>query len=118
MIMDMREYIEARVERIPFSGCWIWINTLDSAGYGSFRRKWKGTTQRAHRASYAAFRGAIPKGMLVCHSCDLRSCCHPDHLFIGTRRDNIRDAVSKGRLKGITRNRPSGLVYKKRANNA
>ena len=113
-MIGMREYIEERVEKIPESGCWIWMNSIDSVGYGSFRRKFRGSTQRAHKAAYEAFCGTIPKGLWVLHRCDIRSCCNPTHLFIGTRQDNISDAVKKGRLKGIKRNRPSGLIYKKK----
>ena len=110
--MNMREYIEQRVERIPFFGCWVWTNAVDSLGYGSFRRKWKGITQRAHRAAYEAFIGNIPADLWVCHTCDIRSCCNPAHLFLGTRQDNINDAMVKGRLKGLNRVRPRGLIYK------
>ena len=116
-MLTNKEFIESRIERITESGCWIWLNCVDSGGYGSFRRKFRGKTQRAHTASYEAFVAPIPTGMLVCHRCDVRSCCNPEHLFIGTRQDNINDAANKGRLKGITRNRPSGLIYKKRQKN-
>ena len=113
--MTTKEFIEQRCVKIPETGCWIWMNALDSVGYGSFRDKWKETTKRAHKASFAVFKGEVPNGLWVLHSCDIRCCCNPDHLFLGTRRDNIDDAMRKGRLKGITRNRPKGLVYKKRS---
>jgi len=110
----MQTYIEARVERITESGCWIWTNCLDSLGYGSFRRKFRGITQRAHRAAWKAYKGEIPTGLYVLHRCDIRSCCNPEHLFLGTHLDNIKDAEKKGRLKGVTRKRPSGLIYRRR----
>lgn len=93
-----QDYIENRIERIPESGCWIWKNCL-SEGYGSFRRYWGGKTERAHKAAYEAFIGAVPDGLDVCHTCDIRCCCNPNHLFVGTRKDNMQDASKKGRLK-------------------
>jgi hypothetical protein len=109
----LKVFIEERCVKIPWSGCWIWEGATCN-GYGSFRDKWKGPTKYAHRTSYETFKEKIPNGLWVLHTCDIRYCCNPDHLFLGTRQDNIKDAMQKGRLKGITRNRPSGLTYKKR----
>lgn len=95
------------------SGCWLWERSRQKSGYGDF--KLHGKHHYAHRASYEAFVGPIPEGMQVCHRCDVRSCVRPSHLFVGTNNDNIADSMRKGRRKGIKRNRPFGLVYKKRA---
>jgi hypothetical protein len=54
---------------------------------------------RAHRAIYKLFIGDIPKGLMVCHSCDVRNCINPKHLFIGTAKDNTKDMMNKGRSK-------------------
>lgn len=74
--------------------CWI-FNGSKIRGYGQFR--FEGKTQLAHRVSYKIHRGIIPKGLELCHKCDVRDCVNPDHLFIGTRSDNMKDCVKKGR---------------------
>lgn len=77
------------------TGCWNWLKYVDpSTGYGNFRQDGH---QLAHRWAYATFRGEIPKGMWVLHSCDNRRCVNPDHLFLGNSRDNVLDMVAKGR---------------------
>lgn len=79
----------------PNSGCWLWTGSIRGSGYGYFR--YQGRNEYPHRFAYMAYKGSIPAGMEVCHRCDERSCVNPDHLFIGTRQDNIRDMIRKGR---------------------
>jgi hypothetical protein len=74
-------------------GCWIWTGGADV--YGSMW--YNGRHMGAHRASYLIHHGPIPDGMHVCHRCDTPLCVNPDHLFIGSRRDNMHDASVKGR---------------------
>lgn len=79
----------------PNSGCWLWTGRLSTNGYGRLQRH--GKRLQAHRAAYEAARGPIPPGLLVCHRCDMRSCVNPDHLWLGTCADNLRDMSAKGR---------------------
>lgn len=77
----------------PMSGCWLWLGGVSyPAGYGRMTRG-----QYAHRVSYEIHRGAVPRGLHVLHRCDNRICVNPDHLFVGTRSDNMRDMMAKGR---------------------
>jgi len=78
------------------AGCWLWA-AGSSAGYGVFHVKRK--VMRAHRVAYILANGSIPKGLLVCHSCDNPLCVNPDHLWVGTQKDNMKDAREKGRTR-------------------
>lgn len=81
--------------------CWPWTEGTTSDGYGQLgvgsRTDGSKTTLLAHRIAYQLKHGAIPDGLFVCHDCDNPPCCNADHLFLGTQRDNIRDAAEKGR---------------------
>ena len=76
------------------NGCWLWQGPIDD-GYGSVN--WEGRDHRAHRIAYALTYGPIPNGLYVCHRCDVCLCVRPDHLFLGTAKDNAIDAVKKKR---------------------
>ncbi len=76
--------------------CWPWEGSINNDGYG---RIWfHGKKFSAHRTAYALAIDDIPPGLNVCHSCDNTICCNPSHLWLGTNRQNVNDAKTKGRL--------------------
>lgn len=76
--------------------CWKWKGHHFQSGYGhySFHQK----AYRSHRVSFFICNGEIPEGMIVCHKCDNPGCVNPQHLFLGTPKDNTHDMMKKGRL--------------------
>jgi hypothetical protein len=86
------------------SGCWLWTGyklhptKANPHGYRYGRININSKPMLAHRVAWIATYGEIPEGMCVCHKCDVPACVNPDHLFLGTRSDNIKDSVNKGRF--------------------
>lgn len=87
-------------------GCWEWQASLNHGGYGQIG--FNGGVLYAHRAAWILANGPIPDGLYVCHKCDNRKCCNPEHMFLGTFEDNMNDKVQKGR-----QNRPVGEKHPK-----
>lgn len=97
---DWREYLHSRSSLIPFCGCWIWDGPSNEGkngrgGYGVVAKEQK--NYLAHRLAYQLYKGEIPKGKLVCHTCDVRLCINPDHLFLSDAKGNTADMLRKGR---------------------
>lgn len=84
--------------------CWEWTASKH-LGYGSFAIE-RSHPIGAHRVSWELTNGPIPENLFVCHHCDNRGCVRPDHLFLGTQKDNIVDMLNKDRA--TTANRGSG----------
>jgi hypothetical protein len=106
-ITTLEERFWLKVHICP-EGCWEWLAHRNWGGYGKFSVNTKGKIKShfAHRMSWELTFGAIPTGLWVLHHCDNRCCVRPDHLFLGTRIDNMRDAMEKGRF-------PVGMKSKK-----
>lgn len=92
--------------------CWLWTAGTAWDGAGVF--KVSGKDVRAYRYSYELIYGPIPQGLLICHRCDNPACVRPDHLFLGTHLDNVRDKIAKGRERLPDRmygsNHPNALL--------
>lgn len=100
--MKIKERLEKFSKPNIQTGCIEWTGTLRN-GYGRLvigsRSDGSRRTVSAHRLAYATYKGEIPKGMFVCHTCDNPACINPQHLFLGTRQDNVNDREEKGRNK-------------------
>ena len=93
------EHFWAQVRRTDdLFSCWEWQGCKDNKGYGQTCRHGKPIS--AHRAAWVLTYGAIPARLCVLHHCDHPACVRPDHLFLGTKGDNNRDAAAKGRSRG------------------
>lgn len=99
--------LENMIERIPQTGCWIWMGCTSKKGYGT--TSYNGKMTLAHRASYMDFIGPIQDGMYVCHHCDVKSCINPYHLYEGTHLQNTLDALSRGQITLGERNSQAKL---------
>jgi hypothetical protein len=103
---DHNDPIEDRIARRyvvdPDTGCWNWTGTVNGQGRG--RITYEGRPQYAYRVTYRVLVGPIPDGLLICHHCDNPLCVNPEHLYAGTARDNMRDAMERGRWVPFPRN--------------
>lgn len=106
--VTLKERITMNVE-INSNGCWVWKKRLNHDGYGVISIK--KSKRFVHRVVYQEWVGSIPEGKEVCHTCDVRNCCNPEHLFVGTHLDNIRDMVKKGRNAPVAgENNPRAIL--------
>ena len=90
-----------QIERAE-SGCWLWIGYKNRFGYGQVCRMIDGKAKllTVHRLFYRQYKGEIPDGLQVRHTCDMRNCCNPEHMLLGTQADNMADMKARGRHIG------------------
>ena len=108
------ERFERRLAKQP-TGCWKWLGSIKKMRdrptkdwHGQWRNE-NGGIELTHRAAWRLFVGPIPSGACVLHRCDVPRCCNPDHLYLGTQADNVRDMWDRGRLNpGISRGEEHG----------
>lgn len=99
MTLNIVDRILAKVAH-DTKGCWNFLGALDRYGYGLIMcRKFQGRSyaEKAHRVMFMAFKGDIPRELVVRHRCDNPRCCNPEHLELGTQKENIWDQMHKGR---------------------
>jgi len=108
------ELFEAKINKTD--SCWLWVGKKSREGYGVAFFNYK--RPLAHRQSWIFYRGEIPVGKLVLHKCDVKPCVNPEHLYIGTQADNVRDALERGRYQSGSRSHSAvfneELVFKMR----
>lgn len=112
MIDTTRRRFVEKVD-IHTHGCWLWTGFRNPQGYGTF---WRNDLQRmvlAHREAYEFVYGEVPDGMCVLHECDNPGCVRVEHLFRGTREENMADRQAKGRQARGERMGPSKLTVDK-----
>lgn len=93
-IRSMKERLQ-KYDIEPEKGCWIWKGSKSKNGYGQI--KVNKTTKEVHRVSYQEYKGKIPTGMIVRHICDVKHCLNPDHLILGTHKQNMKDMTDRNR---------------------
>lgn len=103
-----RDRLEESVTK-SLNGCWEWNRSRTKFGYGKFataHAKWT----NAHHIAYEIYKGQVPPGELVRHTCDNPPCCNPEHLILGTIADNSRDMVERGRSNTGTKHHNATLT--------
>jgi len=101
---NIQKIIKQKSKLDPETGCWNWQGAKGPRKYGSMR--YKGKTNTPHKVSRIVFNGPVPPGMIVRHLCNNQRCVNPEHLGIGTQKENVRDTIEAGRF-----NKPKGSKH-------
>lgn len=105
---DFVKRFEAKIDKS--GSCWLWTASVAGKGYGQMKLPKQRKQEYSHRLAYLIYKGPIPEGVYVCHTCDTPRCCNPDHLFLGTSSDNHQDMKSKNRHLNGTKNSSAKLT--------
>lgn len=89
----------SKIDKKGPDDCWNWIGS-PKEGYGHIKAFGRKTSYLTHRIAFILAFGEIPSGIYVCHKCDNKRCCNPNHMFLGTPKDNTQDMLNKGRGAG------------------
>ena len=103
--MNLHDRLYSKIRKTD--SCWLWTAASHPFGYGVIRID--GKNRLAHRVMYELRNGPIPDGKYICHTCDNPACVNPEHLFIGTQKDNMQDCSQKGRARSSKAPRPGSL---------
>ena len=105
---DFIARFEAKLDK---SGdCWLWTASCAGKGYGQMKLPKQRKQEYSHRLAYMIYKGPIEDNQYVCHTCDNPKCCNPDHLFLGTCKDNLQDMKAKNRHLCGTKNAQAKLT--------
>lgn len=96
---------------IKKDGCWEWQGDIENNGYARLSIR-DVPARHAHRASYLLYKGEIPEGLQVNHLCHVRSCCNPEHLYLGSQKENMKDKIDLDRQAKGSKNGNSKLTEK------
>jgi HNH endonuclease len=95
----LAQRFEQSYEPIPECGCWIWSGAITNQNYGRISIGPRGNSKQvcAHHVAWRLYRGEIPHGLQVNHHCDVSLCVNPNHLYVGTQKQNMEDRDRRGR---------------------
>ena len=93
----IEERLYSKCKHNEVTDCWEYQGAVNNIGYGMIRDTDHNGMRTTHRVSYEVHKGEIPNNMCVLHTCDNRRCCNPEHLWLGTHKENIHDMIDKDR---------------------